>query len=375
MYPVKRWKEVLTIISGKNQKAVENPDGKYPIYGSGGVIGRANDYLCKEQTVIVGRKGTINNPIFVSEPFWNIDTAFGVVAGDELMPKFLYYFCCLFNFKTLDKSTGRPSLAKSDLMKIEMPVPSLPEQEHIVARIEELFSELDKAVETLQTTKRKLEVYRQAVLKEAFEGDYKRRSLKSFSKVISGYAFKSKLYSNDGKYTIVKIGNVKNNGFDFSRDLTRTSECTEAILQKYGLLEGDCLITLTGSRGKRDYGYVAIVTGQKNYLLNQRVAAIRFDCEVADPRFYKYYLSSDEFRNIFFSYETGNVGQGNVGINALKEPEVICPPINVQKNITDTIESRLSVCDSIEQTVDSALAQADALRQSILKEAFEGRLE
>lgn len=67
--------DVVTIINGKNQAKVENPNGKYPIYGSGGIMGRADAYLCSGETVIIGRKGSINKPIFVEEPFWNVDTA------------------------------------------------------------------------------------------------------------------------------------------------------------------------------------------------------------------------------------------------------------------------------------------------------------
>ena len=100
---MKKWADVLSIVSGKNQKGVENPLGLYPIYGSGGVIGHANDYLCEPGTTIVGRKGTINSPIFVNERFWNVDTAFGVTPGDELVPKYLFYFCEYFNFKDLGK--------------------------------------------------------------------------------------------------------------------------------------------------------------------------------------------------------------------------------------------------------------------------------
>ena len=165
-----KWHSVLTIVSGKNQKMVANPTGQYPIYGSGGIIGYADDYLCEVGTTIIGRKGTINSPIFVNERFWNVDTTFGINPGPSLNPKFLYYFCRLFNFKALDESTTIPSLAKSDLLNIEIPVPAFPEQERIVARIEELFSQLDNGVETLKTAKQQLAVYRQAVLKEAFEG-------------------------------------------------------------------------------------------------------------------------------------------------------------------------------------------------------------
>ena len=373
-YPIRKWNDVLSIISGKNQKVVADSSGQYPIYGSGGIMGYANNYLCEAGTTIIGRKGTINRPIFVNERFWNVDTAFGVFPGEMLHPKFLFYFCQSFNFKALDKSTTIPSLAKRDLLNIEMPVPSFPEQEHIISRIEELFSQLDASVAELKTAKERLNVYRQAVLKEAFEGDYPQVQLKEISTAISGYAFKSKLYTSDGKYIVVKIGNVKERHFEFSRDLTRTNEADETILDKYLLQRGDCLITLTGSRGKRDYGFVTMIKDQTNYLLNQRVAAIRFNRKEAIPEFFQYYLASPSYRSAFFRYETGNVGQGNVGIKALTEPIVILPNIEQQWRIVEEIESRLSVCDSIEKTVDTALQQAEALRQSILKKAFEGEM-
>lgn len=158
---LKKWSDILTIANGKNQKDVVSPDGQYPIYGSGGVIGCATSYLCEAGTTIIGRKGTINSPIFVDKKFWNVDTAFGISPGKELIPKFLYYFCCSFNFTELDKSTTIPSLAKRDLLQIKMPVPSIEEQERIVSKIEELFSRLDASVAELQTAKEKLKIARQ----------------------------------------------------------------------------------------------------------------------------------------------------------------------------------------------------------------------
>lgn len=287
-----------------------------------------------------------------------------------VLPKYIYYRIQIIQF---DHSTHKRYWIQQ-YSKIRVSIPPIPEQECIVARIEELFSQLDAGVETLKKTKAQLAVYRQAVLKEAFEGDYPRKQLKEFSKAISGFAFKSSRYSPDGNYVVVKIGNVKERHFDFSRDLTKTLEADDSILEKYLLRCGDCLITLTGSRGKRDYGFVAMVGNQNNYLLNQRVAALRFDQSVALPEFFQYYLASPSYRDMFFGYETGNVGQGNVGIKALLDPYVILPDIDTQKRIIEDVEDRLSVCDSIEQTVDTALQQAEAMRQSILKDAFEGRL-
>lgn len=287
---------------------------------------------------------------------------------DFVLPKYIFYRMQIINF---DHSTHKRYWIQH-YSKLKVQIPTLSEQERIIQKIEELFSELDKGVETLQTIKQQLAVYRQAVLKEAFEGNFKRCTLKEISTAISGYAFKSKKYTTSGNYIVVKIGNVKQWNFDFSRDLTKTNEADDTILTKYLMKQGDCLITLTGSRGKRDYGFVAMIEDEDNFLLNQRVAALRFNTEVALPKFYMYYLTSFDYRNQFFSYETGNVGQGNVGIKALSEPIVVCPPLKIQYKIVEEIESRLSVCDSIEQTVDTALSQAEAMRQSILKKAFEG---
>ena len=206
----------------------------------------------------------------------------------ELNLKFLLFFFKYFEAQLQQQGTGTTfkAITQDVIKNLEVPIPPLTEQQRIVARTEELFSQLDSGVETLRKTKQQLAVYRQAVLKEAFEGNYPDKPLSEISKAISGYAFKSKRYSPDGKYTVVKIGNVKPFHFDFSRDLTRTDEADDAILNRCLLQYGDCLITLTGTRGKRDYGFIAMITDEENFLLNQRVAALRFDTRIANPRFY-----------------------------------------------------------------------------------------
>lgn len=291
------------------------------------------------------------------------------INTDLVLPKYIYY---LLQTIHIEHSTHKRYWIQQ-FSKVKVDIPPIPEQERIVSQIEESLSQLDSAVETLKKTKQQLEVYRDTVLKSAFTGSYPRKPLDEISKAISGYAFKSKLYDNSGRYRVVKIGNVKPFHFDFSRDNTRTNEFDEKIIEKYLLKQGDCIITLTGSRGKRDYGFVAMINDENDYMLNQRVAALRFDISVAYPKFFMYYLSSIDYRNKFFSYETGNVGQGNVGIKALIEPEVIVPSLQEQKRIVKRIESQLSVCDCIEQTVNQSLQQAEALRQSILKQAFEDK--
>lgn len=378
---------VATYINGRAFKPNEWEDDGLPIIR----IQNLNDPLakfnysnrCYEEKyrvehgdLLFAWSASLGAHIWKGNDAWLNQHIFRVIPKNVILQDYLYYYLCKVTAELYSKThgTGMVHITKEPFMATDIPVPSISEQERIVARIEELFSELDKAVETLQATQQQLAVYRQAVQKEVFEGDYPEVQLKEISTTISGYAFKSKKYTPDGKYIVVKIGNVKERHFDFSRDLTRTNEADGNILDKYLLRHGDCLITLTGSRGKRDYGFIAMINKESNYLLNQRVAALRFDETKALPEFYQYYLSSPDYRNKFFSYETGNVGQGNVGVKALWEPTVLLPSIEKQKKIVAEIESRLSVCDSIEQTVNTALSQADAMRQSILKQAFEGRL-
>lgn len=146
-----RISSVVDIVNGKSQKNVESPTGKYPIYGSGGIIGKAMEYTCLAGSTIIGRKGTINHPIFVEENFWNVDTAFGMKANNQILEdKYFYCFCLYFDFSKLDKSSALPSLTKTAIGNLILPIPPLAEQQRIVAKIEELFSQLDKIESSLQ---------------------------------------------------------------------------------------------------------------------------------------------------------------------------------------------------------------------------------
>ena len=125
-WKISKWNEILTIRNGKNQKNVEDKNGQFPIYGSGGIIGYAKDWIVKKNSVIIGRKGNINKPILVRENFWNVDTAFGLEPTlEKINSEYLFYFCQLYNFEKLNKAVTIPSLTKSDLLDISLPLPPL----------------------------------------------------------------------------------------------------------------------------------------------------------------------------------------------------------------------------------------------------------
>jgi type I restriction enzyme S subunit len=284
----------------------------------------------------------------------------------------LYFFKYIEpTFSKSGTGTTFSAVTVDAVKSLQFPLPPLAEQKRIVEKIDALFSELDKGVEVLQTIRRQLRTYRQAVLKWAFEGnEWEYKPMKSVSQSFGGGAFKSEDFKYDGEHQVIKIGNVRPGVIRLHE---KPAFMDSAVgREKYLLKDGDVVITLTGTRKKRDYGYTAIVS-IPNLLLNQRVAAIRFNADYLS-KFFLYYSWTREFQDAFFKDETGNVGQGNVGMKAITETAIPVCSLTEQENIIAAIESRLSVCDKLEQIVDENIAKSQALRQSILKKAFAGQL-
>ena len=367
---VANWSDVAIITHGQSQKEVASPDGIYPIYGSGGEIGRATKSLCKAGSTVVGRKGTINRPFFANNDFWNIDTAFGVTPYKDIHPKFFFAFCQHFNFKTLDHSSGRPSLTQSNLYGIKMPIPPFAEQQRIVEKLDELFSRLDKGVETLLIIKCQLKTYRQAVLKWAFEEDeWELVPLSSItSYVTSGSRGWAKYYSTEGA-KFIRIGNLTRHGINLILDdvqcvlLPDKAEGLRSLLK-----QNDMLISITA-----DLGSIGIVPcGLGEAYINQHIALTRFKSPSA-VRFYAWYLKSDKGRKELLKNQRGGTKIG-LGLDDVRD--ALVPSLSEEEacTIVTAIESRLSVCDKLEAIADDSLTKAKALRQSILKKAFTGQL-
>ena len=162
--------DIASIIHGRSQSAVINPDGIYPIYGSGGIMGYADDYLCPEHCTIIGRKGTINNPILIETKFWNVDTAFGLHPHEAINYIYFHYFCKSFDFTKLDKSTTLPSLTKTSIEQIHFPLPPLTEQQRIVAEVEKWFALIDELEANKEDLKDYIKQVKSKVLDLAIHG-------------------------------------------------------------------------------------------------------------------------------------------------------------------------------------------------------------
>ena len=173
--PKEGWEEktiehFARIVHGKNQKEVLDSNGSYPIYGSGGnIMGYANAYLCEAGTTILGRKGTIDNPLFINEKFWNVDTAFGIIAKDNCNKKFLYYSIKNIDWAKRNTGTTLPSLTQNVVYNVEMCAPSLSEQQSIVDTLDSLKSKVVKLQENYDKISQECDALKQAILRQVFE--------------------------------------------------------------------------------------------------------------------------------------------------------------------------------------------------------------
>lgn len=146
-FPKLSWEECLTIINGKKYDDDYQESGTYPICGSGGIMGYGERMLCPKDTVILGRKGNINSPIYMETDYWIVDTAFCLdVDRTKLHPKYFYFWCKLFDFTRYNKQGVLPSLTKDDLLKIEMPIPPMELQTKFV----DIIEQSDKSGSVLQ---------------------------------------------------------------------------------------------------------------------------------------------------------------------------------------------------------------------------------
>lgn len=285
--------------------------------------------------------------------------------------KFMYYYMKMMKSELISKGKGgtQKNISQTVLNSLYVPVPPLNEQERIVARIEELFSSLDNAVETLKKTKEQLAVYRQAVLKEAFEGITKTDLIRNITSIVtSGSRGWAKYYSDNGAM-FVRIGNLTRTGIDIAFDnvqCVKLPDQTEGVRSQ--LQPNDVLISITADLGS--IGLVPNNIGEA--YINQHIALVRFNNPV-QGKFMAWYLRSELGQKDLLKNKRG-AGKLGLGLDDIRNSRVPVVTNEIAATIVAEIESRLSVCDSIEQTVDTALAQAEAMRQSILKEAFEGRL-
>jgi type I restriction enzyme S subunit len=324
---------------------------------------------------------------------------------------------------SLQSGSTRKRISRKNLGRILFPVPPLPEQERIVAKIEELFTKLDAGVEALKKIKAQLKRYRQAVLKHAFEGkltekwrqahkgelepasklleriakerektaEGKRQKKlppldasdlpelpdgwewtfgdKIFPFITSGSRGWAKYYSDIGAI-FLRMGNLDHDSIKLDlRNVQRVNLPPTVEGKRTRVVPNDILISVTA-----DVGMTALVpdTLGEAYV-NQHVALARAAPSV-NRAFIAWYVASREGgQRQFLKMQRGATKTG-LGLDDIRNLALPVAPVSEQEKVVEEIERHFSIADQIEQTIEQGLKQSSRLRQSILKRAFEGKL-
>jgi type I restriction enzyme, S subunit len=386
-------------------------------------------YLLKDGDIVISRAGSVGMSMLVKKPELSVFASYLIRFRPFEIIIATYYFYLFLKSpfywnNIIEKSLGiaLPNVNASKLKEIEIPLAPLPEQRAIVAKLEQLFSELDSGVENLKKAKEQLKVYRQAVLKWAFEGklteEWRNRQkdlptaetllaqiktereeqatktgkklkpiapiaeeemaelpvlLKSWIWVrldnlgILGRGKSKHRPRNDkklfgGKYPFIQTGEVKSAGY-----LIQSFENTYS---EFGLSQsklwpiGTLCITIAANIAETaflgiDACFPDSIVG---FIGNEKIIF---------SKYIFYFFKGNQNKLEAFAPATA---QKNINLNILENLIIPYCSLIEQNQIVQEIEDRLSVCDKLEETITQSLQKAESLRQSILKKAFEGKL-
>lgn len=388
-------------------------------------IGASKARVLPEGSVLVtcignlGRTGIAKYPVAFNQQINAIKPLKGVES------RFTFYQCQNPFFRRdleqLSSATTVPIVNKGKFNSIAFKLAPLPEQRAIVAKIEHLFSELDHGIANLNAAKTKLEIYRQAVLKKAFEGELTKEwreqnpysetdidelleYIEDFNAIKSGQDIPRRLPPIDLNYLyelpygwiwqeahkicssvrdgthdtpkyveegvpLVTSKNLKNGVIDIENVDLISEIDHEDICRRSAVEENDILYGMIGTIGN------PVIVKQTKAFSIKNIGLFKKHETLLIPKYFQYYLSSWIVEHIMRQKELiRGTTQKFVALGGLRVLPIPLPSIKEQEQIIYVIESRLSVCDSILSNIEEGLEKSEALRQSILKKAFEGRL-
>jgi len=384
------WKTVGDIVTFEYGKGLtqnkRDSSGKVPVYGSNGIVGYHSSALVDKPCLIIGRKGAAGVVHKSMVPCWAIDTTYYVIPPDNANLSFLYYLFSSLDFPSLDRSTAIPGLNRNDAYAVKIPFPPLPEQERIVSRIEELFSDLEAGAAALERVRAGLRRYKASVLKAACEGKLVNGKSENgegklpegwqwtllgdlTEHITSGSRWWAKYYSDNGAIFIrAQDINTDKLVLNDVAHVNPPRDSAEALRTR--VRKSDLLVTITGANVTKT---AKVNVDLDEAYMSQHVALVR--PRVLDFSDYLYYwiISPAHGRKVL---EKMAYGAGKPGLNLtnLRELLVALPPLDEQRRIVAEVERRLSVVGEVESGVDAGLVRAARLRQSVLRSAFEGKL-
>jgi len=352
-------RSLLKFGSGRDYKHLA--DGDIPVYGTGGYMTSVNDFLHDGESVGIGRKGTIDKPVFLNEKFWTVDTLFYTHSFVDSLPKFIYYKFLQIPWKEYNEASGVPSLNKNNLEKIKISIPPLPEQKAIA----EALSDTDAWIGNLEQLIAKKRLIKQGAMQQLLspKDDWEVKKLGEVISVFRGGSprpIQNFMTSDPNGINWIKIG-----------DTTKSTKYVHTIAEKIipdganfsrKVSIGDFLLSNSMSFGRP---YILKVEGciHDGWLVLQQYQN-SFDTE------FLYYLLSS--KAILDQYKSKAAGSGVLNLNK----ELVSTVFLTYPSLTDQtrIATILSDMDNEIESLENQLAKARQIQQGMMQELLTGRV-
>lgn len=385
-----RLKNYAYIMNGADFKDIQDDNGDYPVIGSGGEFDRATKYLYDGESVLLGRKGTIDKPRYINGTFWTVDTMYYTKIKDIGIAKYLYYLCTQIQFDYYQYGSAVPSMTQRDLNSVVFPLPEIVEQENIVNYLDSKCSKIDEIIEKQQAIIEKLKEYKISIITEAVTSginpDVEMKDSGSawfgdipthWECVVSKIVFEKVSDINhfmpesvDSGYPYLMIGDLRGrvSDIDFKKCKKISKEDFDSLKQKMKSKKGDVIFARYAT-----IGTVCYVDIDVDFLVSYACVTVRPNKKLYGEYLY-YYFKSCAFRENVKQFINSNT-QENVGIEALCRTKITLPPYKEQKLIVDYLNKK---CKNISIRIEMKRQLIDKLQEykkSLIYEVVTGKKE
>lgn len=384
-WTVRRLKFMAKIQNGKDYKEVVSDDG-VPVIGSGGEFAKANSYLYNGESVLLGRKGTIDRPLYINGPFWTVDTMFYTEVGTDISAKYLYYCALTINFLKYATSTALPSMTQQDLGAIPFALPKYDEQQLIARFLDFKTAQIDALITKQKRLLDKLAEKRTALISHAvtkgldpsvpmkdsevewlgsIPHDWEETRVKYLGELILGLTYSPDDVVSDGGTLVLRSSNVQEGKISLDDCVYVSCDIPKKVITK---VDDILICSRNGSRAL--IGKCALLTEEVS---NQAFGAFMTVLRSRHARFLYYVLNSTLFKFQSGRFLTSTINQ--LTTQTLGDFEIALPPEDVQTDIVNYLDESTMAIDVQCRKAQSVIDRLIEYRAALITNAVTGKID
>ena len=382
-WEITSFKRKITINNGKDYKDFLDAE-IYPVMGSGGCFAYCSNYMYDGEALLLGRKGTIDKPLYVKGKFWAVDTMFYAIPHANLDCKFAYYLALMFPFNLYSTSTSLPSLTQTDLGNILVAFPFLSEQQSIATYLDQKCGEIDELITMQEEMITKLQSYKQSVITEAVtkgldknvplkdsgiewigntpEHWNKNKIIRLFGIIGSGTTPKSSKEDNYiGSVNWIQSGDINGGYIESCKNTisdTALKEYTTLKIYKAPFI----IVAMYGA----SVGNISI--SNINGCVNQACCVMN---ETKQNFKYLFYAMNSVKKYLIYKAEGG--GQPNISQDKIKNTWLPIPPLSEQQSIADYLDQKCCEIDELISIKQQKIEKLKDYKKSLIFECVTGK--